>query len=99
MNLPDPNLKQHILGAAKKHIDLGRYRLFFFGSRVRGANFARSDIDVGIEGPNPLPTKVKLSLEEEFDNLPTLYKIDLIDFQDVSPRFRKEALKHVQAIN
>jgi predicted nucleotidyltransferase len=37
------------------HLDLGSHRVFFFGSRVDGTNFERSDIDIGVEGPREVP--------------------------------------------
>jgi len=72
------------------------YRLFFFGSRVKGNNFPRSDIDLGVEGESKLPSSLKLELEEKLQNLPILYKIDLVDFKDVSGEFKKKALEKVE---
>jgi hypothetical protein len=31
-----------------------------------------SDIDIGIEGPEEISARIKLEIEEELDNLPTL---------------------------
>lgn len=81
-----------------KYLPLSHYRLFFFGSRVRGDSLSRSDIDLGIEGPKPVPAKIKLLIEEELENLPTLYKIDFVDFKTVSAKFKKEALKYKEFI-
>jgi len=95
---PD-KLKKLILEIAGRHLDLNKYRLFFFGSRVSGTGDERSDIDIGIEGPEPVPASPLAEIEEELENLPVLYKIEIIDFKKVSPDFREVALQHVEDIN
>jgi len=95
----EEKLKKLIINIIAKYLDLSSYRVFFFGSRVKKDNFPRSDIDIGIEGPDEIPAKTKLEIEEELDNLPTLYKFDLVDFKKVSSEFKKEALKHVEYVN
>ena len=73
-------------------------KVFFFGSRVKKDNSNRSDIDIGIEGPKKISVRIKLEIEEELDNLPTLYKFDLVDFKEVPERFKKEALRYAEYI-
>lgn len=82
-----------IVGA---HLDLEKYSLFFFGSRVTGTNSDRSDIDIGIEGPRPVDDKVMMDIEEEIDKLPTLYKIDVVDFAKLESKFKRVAKQHVE---
>jgi predicted nucleotidyltransferase len=96
---PEKKLKRQILDIIGKYLDLSSYRVFFFGSRVKKDNFPRSDIDIGIEGPRELSAKIKLEIEEEMDNLPTLYNFDLIDFKKVTSEFKREALRHVEYVN
>ncbi|MEJ5338986.1 MAG: nucleotidyltransferase family protein [Aquificaceae bacterium] len=91
-------LREELLRALSKHLDLSRYRVFFFGSRVQGKGGRGSDVDVGIEGPPIDPLKWS-NIQEEIENLPTLYRIDLVDFNTVSQDFRKEALKHIEVIH
>jgi len=92
-------LKKQILAIIGKYLDLNSYRVYFFGSRVKEDSFLRSDIDIGIEGSEAISAKIKLQIEEELDNLPTLYKFDLVDFKKVSSEFKREALKHVEYVN
>lgn len=92
-------LKKEILEIIGKYLDLKSYHVFFFGSRVRGDNFPRADIDIGIKGKKKIPADVKLEIEEEIDALPTLYKFDVVDFGGVSESFKKEALKHIEYVN
>ena len=95
---PEKKLKKQILDIAGRHLDLNSYKVFFFGSRVKKDNSSRSDIDIGIEGPKKMPVQIKLEIEEELDNLPTLYKFDLVDFKEVPERFKKEALRYAEYI-
>jgi predicted nucleotidyltransferase len=92
----EDKLKKEILNIIGKYIDISQYQIFFFGSRVKGDNFKHSDIDIGIEGPDRLPASIKLKIEEELENLPTLYKFDLVDFKNVTIGFRQKALKYAE---
>ena len=96
---PVEKLKKEILEIVGRYLDLKSWRVFFFGSRVKGDNFPRADIDIGIEGPEEIPARIKLELKEEIEKIPTLYKFDLVDFKNVSADFRKEALKYTEPIN
>jgi len=86
-------LKAKLREIVGKHVDLSRYTLFFFGSRVQGRGDERSDVDVGIEGPESVPGHVMEEIREAIENLPVLYTIDIVDFTDVSEDFRREALR------
>lgn len=96
---PPEKLKKLVLSVLDRHLNLSLYKIFFFGSRVRGDCFDGSDIDIGIEGPQKLPVSVKLDIDEALDKLPVLYKIELVDFKNISRRFKKEALKSIEYIN
>lgn len=91
-------LKKEIKDIVGKYLDLKTYQIFFFGSRVLGLSGERADIDLGIAGKEKIPPKIKLDIEEELNALPLLYKFDLVDFQNVSSRFKKEALKNAEYI-
>jgi len=91
-------LKKEILEILGKYLDLSKYKVFFFGSRVRGNSDERADIDIGIEGPE-IPAYTKLEIEEELENLPILYKIDFVDFNNVSDKFKKVAKEHIEYLN
>ncbi len=95
---PEEKLKKEILEIIGKYLDLKKYKIFFFGSRVIGKNFLRSDIDIGIEGPKPLSAEIKFQIEEELENLPTLYKFDFVDFYQVSEDFKKIAKKEIEYV-
>ena len=87
----EKKLKKEILQIVGKRLDLKKYKVFFFGSRVAGKGNERSDIDVGVEGEKPAPSAKFLDIQEEIENLPTLYKIEIVDFAAVDEDFKKVA--------
>lgn len=95
---PLEQLKRKILEIAGKYLDLAQYKLFFFGSRTEPAGSERSDIDIGIEGPRPVPEGALSRIREELEELKLLYKIDIIDFKNVDEDFRKVAMQKVEWI-
>jgi len=88
-------LKKEIRQIVGKYLDLKEYKIFFFGSRVKG-NDDRSDIDIGIEGPKPIPLEVLSEIKEEIQNLPILYHIDIVDFKSVDKDFYKVAKQNIE---
>ena len=101
MNLrhyPVEKLKADLLAIVGPRLDLYKYRLFFFGSRTTGRGDDHSDIDVGIEGPAPVPAQVMHAIKENVENLPALYKIDFVDFASVAEDFKKVALADIEVI-
>lgn len=83
----------------KKYLDLKKCRVFYFGSRVKGTSNKRSDIDLGLDSKEKISAADKFNIIDELENIPILYKIDLVDFSIVSPDFKKEALKNIEYIN
>lgn len=79
----------------RRHLPDPAYRIFLFGSRAEGTAHPRSDIDIGIEGPAPVPASILDALQEEFEEAPTLYTIDVVDFRRVSQDFRTVAQHRV----
>ncbi|MEA2092450.1 MAG: nucleotidyltransferase domain-containing protein [Patescibacteria group bacterium] len=98
-NYSEEKLKKELLNIIKKHIDLEKYDVFFFGSRVGGKGDERSDIDVGISGSESLPLDVISEIKEEVEKIPILYKIDVVDFTSAEEKFVKIAEKNIEIIN
>ena len=73
--------------------ELHGYRIILFGSRATGRARPRSDFDIGVIGDRPLPLPVFYAIEEEIENLPTLYRIDWVDLNRASATLREEALR------
>lgn len=93
------NIKRQILEIIGRHVDLKTVRVFFFGSRVSGKSREFSDIDVGIEGWHPLLPGVLSDIQEEVEELPVLYKIDIVDFANVNEKFKNIAKENIEFVN
>jgi len=91
-------LKKEIVSIIGKYLDLSQHRIFFFGSRVSGKGNERSDIDVGIEGTEEISWQVVAKIKEDNENLPILYKIDIVDFKKVSSDFYSVAKQDIEMI-
>ena len=55
--------------------DCGAQKLTLFGSRARGDNHERSDIDLAVYG---MPEKQQIVFLSGVDDLPTLLKFDIV---------------------
>ncbi len=88
-------LRQSLRQAASR---LHGYRVFLFGSRATGTARPRSDFDVGVDGESPLPLEDFYAIEDLFESLPTLYRIDWVDFGRVSPEFKARATKRIEVL-
>jgi hypothetical protein len=55
----------------------------------------RSDIDIGMEGPAPVPGVVLAAIHDDLDEAPTLHTIEVVDFAHVSEKFRRVAERRV----
>jgi predicted nucleotidyltransferase len=75
----------------RRHVPDPAYRIFLFGSRAEGTARERSDIDIGIDGPGPVPLETLSLIQEELEEAPTLYTIDVVDFARVPEKFRRVA--------
>ena len=68
--------------------------VIWFGSWPQGKACPRSDIDMAISIGTPISPERMGVLQEEVDNLPTLYEIDIVDLQAAGPKLREQILKH-----
>lgn len=72
----------------------GSYRLFLFGSRAQANSKKTSDIDIGIIADTPISPLEMANIQDRADQIPTLLKIDIVDFNTVTDDFKTIALKH-----
>ena len=75
------------------------HRVFLFGSRAAGNARPNSDFDIGVVGDEPLPLHDFYAIEDQLDALATLYEIDWVDFNRVSPRFSARAMQRMEVIH
>jgi len=90
-HVSEKRLKSDVTYLLETYLDLSRYTVFVFGSRVTGKASERSDIDIGIEGDAPIDGATMARIREDLQDLPYLYKIQIIDFSQVSDRFYQVA--------
>ena len=79
----------------RRHVPDPAYRVFLFGSRATGMAGERSDIDIGIEGPAPVPRAALAAIDDELEEAPFLYTIDVVDFARMPERFRRVTARQV----
>ena len=79
----------------RRHLPDPAYRVFLFGSRATGTAGDRSDIDIGIEGPAPVPRAALVAIEDELEEAPTLFTVEIVDFARVSETFRRVASERI----
>lgn len=65
--------------------------LFVFGSHARKDPRPNSDLDLGVEWHRPVSRTIFREICEDIDDLPTIRKVDLVDFSKVSPAWREVA--------
>jgi uncharacterized protein len=75
----------------RRHLPDPAYIVFLFGSRAAGTARDRSDIDIGIEGPAPVPRQALAAIEDELEEAPTLYTVEIVDFARAPESFRRVA--------
>ncbi|MDO8526432.1 MAG: nucleotidyltransferase domain-containing protein [Deltaproteobacteria bacterium] len=93
----NPKIQKAILDAVLNKIDPASCIVFLYGSYATGEDVESSDIDVGLLCADEIPAKDFLAIQEEIqNNAPTLRKIDLVDFHQVSEKIKKEALKEIK---
>jgi predicted nucleotidyltransferase len=89
---------QAIRDVVRRQLDDARYELFLFGSEASGVADRRSDLDVGILGPQPVPGATMQLMRDALDRLRTLRSIDLVDLRSVDEGFSVKALEHAERL-
>ncbi len=82
----------------EKYLDLAEYEVFVFGSRVVGNATERSDIDIGLEGPERISGATMECIREELEDLSYLQKIDIVDMKTVEPKKYQVMKQHTEPV-
>jgi len=72
-----------------------KVKIIMFGSRARQDNHATSDVDIGIIPQGKMSSRKITLLRERIEQLNVPYKVEIVNFAEVSEDFKKEALKEV----
>ena len=85
-----PRLLRSLQKLARTYREEG-LELFMFGSFARGDQRPTSDLELGVEWVGKRNSKVFTRLYWEVQDLPTIRKIELVDFSQVDPEFKRVA--------
>jgi uncharacterized protein len=67
-------------------------RIVLFGSRARGENGARSDVDLAVDAPGVSATRWA-EIEAAIEDAETLLKIDLVRLDEATDELRERVLR------
>ena len=68
-------------------------KIILFGSRARGEGRVTSDVDIGLIPYGKIDKRKLLFLEEKIEELNIPYKVEIVNFLQVSADFKREAMK------
>ena len=85
-------LKEMVLDELKDK----QVKIFLFGSRARSDNYKASDVDIGVIPYDKLDSINLSLLKERIHNSNIPYKVEIVNFNEVSEDFKNEALKDIE---
>ena len=94
--MSETKIKTQLKAIIRKYLKDDDYKTFIFGSRATGQLTPFSDLDLGILGREKIPGHLLEKIREDLENSSIPYKIDLVDFNKVSPEFRNLALRKIR---
>lgn len=93
LNFLPSRLVSRLEALGRKYQEQG-VELFVFGSLAREDGRPNSDLDLGIEWRKPVSPALFRQICRDVDDLPTVRRVDLVDFSNVSPAWREIASRH-----
>ncbi len=64
-------------------------KIIVFGSRIHGTAKPWSDLDLAIKAKSPLDWKLLADIKEAFQESELPFRVDIVDWNDITPAFRK----------
>lgn len=86
-----------LVAVARRFAERG-LRVFLFGSFAAGTQRPGSDLDLGFEAAPGTPAALVAELRQAIEDLPTIRKIDLVDFGSADEEFLRVARAHVREL-
>ncbi|WP_419802991.1 nucleotidyltransferase domain-containing protein [Mucilaginibacter sp.] len=80
----------------EKNLSNTNYRAFIFGSQANLSELRRADIDLGLLADEPISNQQLSKISIEIEELPMLYNIDLVNFQEVDQQFKTVAMRNIE---
>lgn len=90
------NTRAQIQKILFRHLSPKDYQVFLFGSRATGEARKWSDWDIGIKGKDRLPLLTMFQIKDDLENSNIPYRVDVVDLNRTSDKFKKIALKTSQ---
>lgn len=70
-------------------------KIFLFGSRVTKENHRFADMDIGILPYKSFNLKTLYVLKEKLDESIIPFKVEIVNFKQVTDKFKEQALKNI----
>ncbi len=86
-----PSVQAEIVEILRRR--LGQTEVRLVGSRARGPAKRYADVDLLIMNPRPLPPLTRALLRTDFEESDIPYKVDLVEWADLSQPFRRRLEK------
>ncbi len=83
-----PDSLEIILDILRKYL-LPNTRVWVFGSRAKWTTHDGSDLDLAVEGTQPIDYDVMINMSIEFDDSNLPYTVDIVDLRTISSNFKK----------
>lgn len=87
----DEKIKQKIIGVIS--VLIPDAKIYLFGSRARGTNTEWSDIDIALDAGQSLPVRDVDEVKSMFKESNIMYRIDVVDFNQLNDLMRAEILR------
>ena len=85
-------------GLVRYRAELAGHKVVLFGSRARRNHRVRSDFDIGVVGDRPLDLRDFNRIGDYFEALPTLHRIDWVDLNRATEKFRSSAMDQAEVL-
>ncbi len=96
--IQNKNIEEQIKEIIGKFIDLNKYEVFIFGSRITEKARKYSDYDIGIRGKRALPAQKIVLIKEALEESDLPCQVDVVDFYTVSADFKNVAMKKIKKL-
>ena len=87
----DEKVKQKIIAVISALIPDAK--IYLFGSRARGTNAERADIDIALDAGKPLLPRDVDEVKSMFRESNIMYSIGVVDFHQINDLMREEILR------
>ena len=74
-------------------------KVFVFGSRATGGSRKFSDVDIGVKSNKQIDLSLLSDIEEAFEESDIPYTVDVVDFSQVSDRFKEVSKQKIIYLN